>query len=634
MTRLLVLLLTPMLAIAAEPTTAPSIEIYQATAGDQALAMLASLFGGANGIFGPGSDAQIDSMFLALNVGILAVASAWFFYTVTSAVLAGSYDGEFLGRRYHSMWMPVRLTLGAAMLLPVWRGWNLAQLAMAYAASLGIGIANHAYTAMVEGAPPAAQIVAPVVPPLDSAAEGLIAGHDCVLDKRFNQLQQLKTYAKDDPALAVRWASQAGVENDAAVVRFGAIPAAEGYYETSCGKVRIPFPPIPKDRAAAVLASAARSAATQALAQLDADISRLYSQSADPDDPEQVTALRDSIAAGIPIALSRANQFQASLMKAAVAQAQMQANVQAEADKRTLGWLSAGGSYVRAAASQFAAAAAMPGPAEVMAPSPGLSGDRGFWQRTKDLFASAGDKISALGGCVADPAKCLREAIVKPLAAAGGAAGLLNLDGANPIGSLQALGSKLLVAALALFSAVLIIGAAATAAFGGAGLMLPITAFAFSVGIPLAALGLMLSIWPPLIIPIAWVFAVGSWLVIVIEALLAAPIWALLHLHPDGEGFAGDKTAHGYIFLLNLLFRPALLVITLVLAGRLLTTLGGWGVPLITGLLGAMATSTEANPFLGIVILLGSVFVVYKLCFQLISFCAGLLAVVPNQVFT
>src|SRR5260363_110891 len=65
---------------------------------------------------------------------------------------------------------------------------------------------------------------------------------------------------------------------------------------------------------------------------------------------------------------------------------------------------------------------------------------------------------------------------------------------------------------------------------------------------------------------IIWFGGVVSWFAVVGEAMIAAPLWAMTHLDGDGEGM-GPRTPHGYIFLLNLIFRPVFMVIVFVLAG-------------------------------------------------------------------
>ncbi len=62
-----------------------------------------------------------------------------------------------------------------------------------------------------------------------------------------------------------------------------------------------------------------------------------------------------------------------------------------------------------------------------------------------------------------------------------------------------------------------------------------------------------------------WLASIATWLYLLLEAIVAAPIWLIAHAIGEGEGFAGSSAKRGYILLLNLLLRPPLLVLALFL---------------------------------------------------------------------
>jgi len=599
----------------------PALQSYEAAAGDPALQMLSAIFGSANGIFGGARNEVVDGMFLALNTAILAIASAWFAWNITSAIASSSWDGEVLGKRYSTLWMPIRTVTGAAMLLPVWHGWNLAQLAMAYAASLGIGIGNAVYSHL-PSTPSGAAVVAPAAPGMGLAVESLADGWRCIIERRRGQAQMRKTNVQDDPSLSVIWTSQVGVSpaGDAVVARLGAIPAADGYRENTCAQVEIPFPAAPADATAAAFSVAARAGAVEALRAADAEFRGLAARAAtiDPDDPA-ANRFDDDFTAAVPAIIDRANVKIRGAVAGALDVARGTQSAQHAADAAAGGWLAAGGSYIRAASSQIAAGNAMPQQTQPSKPD-----TRGVWQKTVD-------NVTGVGSCLLDPGKCIADKIVGALRDAGGVAGLLEIDGANPIASMQRLASQLFTLLALMLTILLGLGVLSMKFAGAAGLMMPVTGMILGAAIPIATLATMLMIWPPLIIPFAWIFAVAAWLVVVIEALIAAPLWALVHLDPEGEGM-GQRTAHGYIFLLNLLFRPAILVIAVTAAGTLMSVLAGWGNGFVQSALSAMSASAGGN-FLALVILIGGVVVIYKLNMSIIEFAASLLTVIPTQVF-
>ncbi len=59
---------------------------------------------------------------------------------------------------------------------------------------------------------------------------------------------------------------------------------------------------------------------------------------------------------------------------------------------------------------------------------------------------------------------------------------------------------------------------------------------------------------------IYFLFAVGGWVKSIFEAVVAMPLWALAHIHIDGEGLPGRNAANGYYLLLEILLRPTLIV--------------------------------------------------------------------------
>lgn len=51
-----------------------------------------------------------------------------------------------------------------------------------------------------------------------------------------------------------------------------------------------------------------------------------------------------------------------------------------------------------------------------------------------------------------------------------------------------------------------------------------------------------------------------GWLVMMVESMIAAPLWAASHALPDGDGIVGNRAAQGYQLMINVLLRPLLLV--------------------------------------------------------------------------
>lgn len=92
-----------------------------------------------------------------------------------------------------------------------------------------------------------------------------------------------------------------------------------------------------------------------------------------------------------------------------------------------------------------------------------------------------------------------------------------------------------------------------------------------SASVLVACIGLMLTglffaYLVPFIPVIYWCKALISWIFMVVEAMVAAPFWVCSHAMPEGDGFAGQHARRGYMMLLDIVARPALLVIGAVFA--------------------------------------------------------------------
>jgi conjugal transfer/type IV secretion protein DotA/TraY len=54
--------------------------------------------------------------------------------------------------------------------------------------------------------------------------------------------------------------------------------------------------------------------------------------------------------------------------------------------------------------------------------------------------------------------------------------------------------------------------------------------------------------------------AVIGWLFLVVELLVASPIWVVAHAYAEGEGFAPQQASYGYGAMIGVMARPVALV--------------------------------------------------------------------------
>jgi conjugal transfer/type IV secretion protein DotA/TraY len=140
---------------------------------------------------------------------------------------------------------------------------------------------------------------------------------------------------------------------------------------------------------------------------------------------------------------------------------------------------------------------------------------------------------------------------------------------------------------------------------------------------------LLLAYYIPLIPFIYGMYGALGWMVLVLESMAAAPLWAAGHAFTEGEGFVGQRAQQGYMIILNVFTRPALMVfgffasmMLLIPISKLLYTLFG---PAIMSISGDSLFSIifETIAYIGILTVL---------YFQLCSRCFKVIIDIPNNV--
>ena len=76
-------------------------------------------------------------------------------------------------------------------------------------------------------------------------------------------------------------------------------------------------------------------------------------------------------------------------------------------------------------------------------------------------------------------------------------------------------------------------------------------------------MGFMMAYYLPALPFLIWIGAVLGWLISVIEAVIIAPLWGAMHLHPEGHKYTGKGQA-GYSLLMSLALRPTLMILGLI----------------------------------------------------------------------
>ena len=127
------------------------INLFQFASNDASCGDLITIFGTMNGVVcntpGGASNAALSAMFQTFNSVVLAVAVLVLVYVTVVGVMATAHEGEFMGKKWNNIWIPIRAVLGIAALVPLGGGgYSLIQYAMMWVIVQGIGAADTLWT--------------------------------------------------------------------------------------------------------------------------------------------------------------------------------------------------------------------------------------------------------------------------------------------------------------------------------------------------------------------------------------------------------------------------------------------------------------------------------------------------------
>lgn len=142
-------------------------------------------------------------------------------------------------------------------------------------------------------------------------------------------------------------------------------------------------------------------------------------------------------------------------------------------------------------------------------------------------------------------------------------------DQEHPIMQLKRLGSLMLAAAMTLLT---YMSATMGNTDGNAAFL--ISMFGYTMILVLFTGGITMSYILPMLPVLMWLGMCFGWLVMVIQAMIAAQLWIVMHLTPhQGEDFIGNQR-NGYQLVLTLVIRPILMTIGYIAAVLAITVVG------------------------------------------------------------
>jgi defect in organelle trafficking protein DotA len=114
---------------------------------DLSVIFLSNLFGVVDGVL-RGTGSQImGSMFGVFNAAVLTLGGIIIMYTLMVSTMNTAHEGQLLGQKWSSIWIPVRSTMGLALLIPKGSGYCLMQIFVMWLVVQGVGAADKIWEA-------------------------------------------------------------------------------------------------------------------------------------------------------------------------------------------------------------------------------------------------------------------------------------------------------------------------------------------------------------------------------------------------------------------------------------------------------------------------------------------------------
>ncbi|MCO1374703.1 DotA/TraY family protein (plasmid) [Burkholderia multivorans] len=660
-------ILNGLVALPALAQTTSLGQITQAAqrSGDLSRQAMVSVFGNvvnnplATGGAG-GGDTILASLFQVTNGGLLVVGAFFACYTWFKKLSQAAHSGSVYGPDRGTMWGPIRLVWGLASLVPTANGWAMSQLLMLWAASImGIGIANMGTDAAIQAFNDGkGMVLQPAMPSTINLSRDLYQANLCMHTWNAGLAALAAgSGAAVDPKEYVQltYSSQGFVLRNQRNTKF-------------CGGADIDAANLtPQNQSTnwfsgTIDTTALYQAHLQALKSMESVLSPAAQAFVNAVTLWQTAGDGSVTIPDAEVAIQSAAQSYEATVQAQAATTT--GNISSLASQlstsiKDAGWWSLGAWYQTFASANSKLTDAVAAVAHVykeqVTANDGISTLRELVYNQFQLQEASSEASQPLGtntntgdgnAAEKDSRKALSQIfsgfgqkVIAAMTSSGDAERgvvnpliqMKNLGDATLGGVEAAFGTWVFTNAIVAGADASIWGKVANIASGlgaAAGAALRATEpMLFMLFAPLLLLGAGLSLYLPMIPFITWFGAIINWLVIVGEAIVAAPLWAMTHLGGEGDGM-GQRTTHGYIFLLNVMVRPILMVVGFFFGGAVLVA----GGTVLTKFFGIAVANAQFDSLTGIVSVIGYLAIYFTLGMNLVHTSFSLILIVPDQV--
>lgn len=584
---LLFAMLSPTLSFAAT-------NLFKPVPGDKSLVVLGAIFGGL-GTFSAGGDPLGEGIKL-FNGAVLTIGGLLVAYTIVIGTIGTAHDGEMLGKKFSSAWVPIRTALGTALVLPVINGtYCTMQAIVGWLIVQGVGLADDVWsgytsTEGLKGITSAGlqNISAQAFGYAVFQSQACVAGVNKVIDQvvadgNGSVLPGSGSLKATTPKTTETLASGATTT----IINFGIFDGDDSL--VNCGTATIPKTPATDDytrESSTGLATVLGIGKADAQARAKSITTQQHAAALTMVDT--MKTLAESFVNGGSIDMAGINSaistYQKAVSDASFNEIKALKNFEKFGENASSdGWFLAGAFYTKLSfmtdliQRSMGALGSATGPQKMnftllndsLAP---------YVTQMEKAFGGGSNTGGGFGIVNESGTEKSWARILADFDFNSAMKKMFNInkfmvqDGEHPLMAMKRLGNTIL-------SSVSVIMAAAALAVWKIGILssslsLFITISSLGLLMPLLTVGMTLSYVLPLMPFFLWLGAVIGWVVMCIEAILAAPMWAVMHLSPKGDDLVGTGS-QGYRLVLSLMLRPVLMIFGLITSFVLIGVIGG-----------------------------------------------------------
>ncbi|EBX2707074.1 hypothetical protein DRL16_22145 [Salmonella enterica subsp. enterica serovar Bredeney] len=625
---------------------------------------LVTIFGDVvtNPLSGSGST-LIGNLYGLFNGIIAILAVVWFMFIGLRHIVSAGHQGQVFGSGGRDIVGTLGIVSGFLMIVPTGNGWSLAQLIMLWGCSImGVGSANlMVQTAADDIASGYSMTVQPIQASTRTAARGIFEMELCKYAINAD-LNDYNRSAKSSTSLMKESDKTAGgnyivtVSNGSGVCGTASLPV-DGNGKTSQSTISKFFNPFSGNEYNGVI-QAQKTAMDEMIKDMDGTAKEFVSTFREKRDTGNGTL--PDIETRIQKA---ADNYEQAVQKALPEDNEERAKKEAlKAYLKTYGWVALGAWYQTfATANQRLADLADRAPTVTSMSSLGETGDTDFLAAVMGAYRTQlqNSNYTPVLGTVTSASERRASNTQDPQSAIGELMGydLTSLTNkiatiysgtgtsskqVNPLLKMKDIGDYTMVATESIWAGYTTVRVLATVGdssiFGKAanfftGLPKGVVALLDAAAPPVYFLlfllfcaGFSLSIYLPFIPFIFWMTGFGNWIVSILIGCTAGPLWGATHLGTSQD--RGSRAAYGYIYLIDTMIRPPLMVFGFFFASVAIVAAG----TVLNFLFGAALINVQINSFTGVFSLAGFLLIYARVSTTIVASVFALQAYLPDHV--